>query len=163
MKRRADKLLAGLHNIQRGTAHRQRFRHLIEMAGALFAVAGDTRLIAHARRQIPDHQPDGEHYRKGEYVLHIRHGERSAGGNKEQIEADDVDHRRQDRRPAPVEERHHHHAQKVDHHQVGGIKRNQPLAGNHGNQGAEHDGDKTAAKLNTPFIAEGTAVRRAIG
>ena len=110
MKRRADKLLAGLHDIQRRAAHRQRFRHLIEMARALFAIAGDARLIAHARRQIADHQPDGEHDGKGEDVLHVRDGERPAGGNKEQIEADDVDHRRQDRRPAPVEERHHHHA-----------------------------------------------------
>ncbi len=163
MKRRADKLLAGLHNIQRRAAHRQRFRHLIEMAGALFAVAGDTRLIAHPRRQIPDHQPDGEHYRKGEYVLHIRHGERSAGGNKEQIEADDVDNRRQYRRPAPVKERHHHHAKKVNHHQVGGIKRYQPLAGNDGDQGTEYHGHKTAAELNAPLIAEGAAVRCAVG
>ena len=133
------------------------------MARALFAIAGNTRLVAHARRQIPDHQPDGEHYREGEDVLHIRHGERPAGGNKEQIEADDVNHRRQYRRPAPVKERHHHYAKQVDHHQVGGIKCDQPLAGNHGNQGAEHDGDKTAAQLNAPFIAEGTAVRRAAG
>ena len=163
MKRRANKLLAGLHNIQRGPTHRQRFRHFIQMPRALFTVAGDARLVAHARRQIADHQPDGEHHGKGQDVLYVRHGERPARGNKEQIKADDVNHRCQHRRPASVKERHHHHAKEVDHHQVGRVEGNQPFAGNDRDQGAEHDGHQAAAKLNAPFITESTAVRGAAG
>ena len=63
------------------------------MSGALFTIAGDTRLIANACRQIPDHQPDGEHDGKREDVLYIRDGKRSARVDKEEIEADDVNHR----------------------------------------------------------------------
>ncbi len=155
-------MLAGVHDIQRRSTHRQRFGHLIQVARALFAVAGDTSLITHASRQIPDHQPDGEHHTKGKNVLHIRHGKCPARGNKKQIETDDVNHRSQYRRPASVKERDHDHAQQVDHHQIGGIESDQPLAGNHRNQGAEHYGDQTAADLDAPFLAKGAGVRRTV-
>ncbi|MNH41724.1 hypothetical protein D3C79_1032770 [compost metagenome] len=48
------KLLAGLDDILRRTTHRQRFRHLIQMAGTLLAIAGNPRLIAYSGGQITD-------------------------------------------------------------------------------------------------------------
>ncbi|MNY43248.1 hypothetical protein D3C86_1781930 [compost metagenome] len=103
------------------------------MSRTLFAVAGDTRLIAHAGGEITDHQPDGEHHREGQNVLHIRHGERPARGDKEEVKAGDVNHRGEYRRPTPVQQCHYHYAEQIDHHQVGGVKGNQPLAGDNGN------------------------------
>ncbi len=122
VKGRVNKLLAGVGDILRRAAHRQRLRHLIQMAGALLAVAGDPRLIAHPRRQVTNQQAHRQHHGEGQHVLHIRYRQGTAWGDEKEIEADHVDYRRQDRGPAAIKQRHDHHPKQVDHHQIGGIK-----------------------------------------
>ncbi len=102
LKGGGDKSLAGGGDILLAATHRQRFRHLIQMAGTAFTVARHPRLVAHAGGEVTDKQAHGEHHAEGEQILDIRHRQRPARGDKKEIEADDVDHRRQHRRPAAI-------------------------------------------------------------
>ena len=120
---RANILLAGEGDIVGVAAHRECFRHFIQVTRSLFAIAGHTRLIAYASGQITDDQADGEHHAEGEQVLDVGDGERAAWSNKEEIKTDHVDHRCQHRRPAAIEQRDDHHPQQIEHDQVGGVKR----------------------------------------
>ena len=133
------------------------------MARALLAIAGNACLVAYACRQIPDHQPDGKHHGKGQNVLHVRDSKRPARSDKKKVEADDVDHRCQHRRPAAIKERDHNDAEQINHDQIGGVEGDEPLAGNHRNQGAKDHGHQATPDLNAPFIAKGASIRRTVG
>ncbi|VGQ09201.1 hypothetical protein SB00610_05340 [Klebsiella quasipneumoniae subsp. similipneumoniae] len=80
------------------------------MAGTPLAVARHPRLVAHAGGEVTDKQAHGEHHAEGEQILDIGHRQRAARGDKKEIEADNVNHRRQDRRPAAVEQSDDHHS-----------------------------------------------------
>ncbi|MNC21806.1 hypothetical protein D3C75_697910 [compost metagenome] len=61
MKTVFDEQLAGRSYILRRTLCGEGFRHLIKMARTLLTITSDARLIAHARREIPDNQANGQH------------------------------------------------------------------------------------------------------
>ncbi|MNC59174.1 hypothetical protein D3C75_1089650 [compost metagenome] len=95
------------------------------MARPLFAIACHPGLITHPGGQITNGDTDDQHHGKGQQVLHITDGERPFGLYEEQIEAGDVDHRGQHRRPTAKEQGDKCHAQQVNHHQVSRINARQ--------------------------------------
>ena len=92
MESGADILLAGAGDIEGIAPDRERFGHLVQMAGSLFAVARYPSLIANPCGQIPDNQTDGEHYAKRQQILNIGYRQRTARSDKHQVKAHHVHH-----------------------------------------------------------------------
>ena len=137
MESGADILLAGAGDIEGIATDRERFGHLVQMAGTLFAVARYPSLIANPCGQIPNNQTDGEHHAKRQQILNVGYRQRPARSDKHQVKAHHVNHRRQYRRPAAVKQRNDHHAQQIQHHQVCRFEGHQPLCGDKRNGGAQ--------------------------
>ena len=131
----ADKVTTDRGDIIRFPRHRQRFRHFIQMPGALLTVTRHPSLITDTGSQAADHQPDGHHHREGKQILHIRDSQRAFRVDKKDIKADNVNNGGKHRWPAPVKPRHHHHAQDIEHYQVGVIKGHQPVMRHQGSDG----------------------------
>ncbi len=130
------------------------------MAGTLFPITGDARLIAHPGSKIANHQTNRQHHGKGQQILHVRNGERTAWRDKKEIETRHVNHRRHHRRPASVKQRNHHYAQQIEHHQIGGVEGDKPLHSDKRGDGAKRHGDQTALNLPTPFLFKRSVIRR---
>ncbi|CAH0326970.1 hypothetical protein SRABI106_04846 [Rahnella aquatilis] len=147
-------MAAGLRDGFRRQRLAQPFGHFIQMLRTLFTVTGDTRLITHPCCQVPDQYADSQHHAESHQILRVSHRQRATGLHEKQIKADDVNHRRQHRRPAAIKQRDNHHAEQIHHHQIGLIeRRHQPLR-HHGDHRAQRHGQRTAPQLATEAISK---------
>ena len=120
-----DAAFADFDHLLGGQRPGQLARHLVEVAGALLAGAGYLGLITEPGGQLADDQSHNQHHREGEEVLPVVDHEREARRHEEDVERQDVDHRREHRRAAPPPHRHADHRQQKQHDDIGQVEMGQ--------------------------------------
>ncbi|EWS54666.1 hypothetical protein X551_02511 [Methylibium sp. T29] len=119
---------------------------------ARLAVRCDAGLVAQAGGELAGEQPDHQHHRERQQVLHVGHRERQLRYDEEEVEGGDVQEGRQHRWAAAEAQRHAHHREQEQHHDVGELE--------HRLQGQRHQRGQGAGRRR-PEVALGPAGREA--